>query len=240
MAIVKDVSSAMSRNFKLLLYPDNEQHVQAVDKLKELFPDYLGILHKGIEGGKDHWHFAVSVGDVPMRGGTLARKLGLVTEQLEPDCQFIRLVGGRMSGFLIYLTHLNQPDKEQYSPSDLFGSSGMFAEYCKAASKYLRKEVDSQDCVLAVLDWLKWQEGIVRLSYFARWICGTPYFKCANSPLVRGLIQEHNDRIYNAVRKDYIDSVSDSSEKMQALLAYPESFDSNKLVLDPTEFEPLY
>ena len=239
MGVKKDITDCMSRHFKLLLYPDNEQHVIAAAKLRELFPLHLGILHKGQDGGKDHWHFLLVSGDSPVRVGTICRKLGLLKDDLTPDTQFIRLVGGRTSGFLIYLTHLSEPDKEQYSVQDLFGSPVLLAEYGKAASKYLRKEVDTQDCVLAVLDWLKWQEGVVRLSYFARWICGTPYFKCANSPLVRGLIQEHNDRIYNAARKDYLDSISDSSEKMQAKLSYPETFDQLP-ALDPDEFEPLY
>ena len=236
----KDFSQAMSRNFKLLLYPDNSQHVEAFTRIQSLYPEHLGILHHGIEGGKDHWHIAVTVGDTPCRVGTLCRKLGLLTEQLEPDTQFVRLIGGRIGGFLVYLTHLSEPDKEQYSASDLFGSSSMLAEYGRAASKLQRKEIDTQDCVLAVLDWLKWQEGVVRLSQFARWICNSPYFKCANSPLVRGLIQEHNEKIYNSARNDFLDSLgsSYSSEKVQGRLAYPETLALPDL--DPDEFEPLY
>lgn len=239
MGTKQDISGVLSRSFKLLLYPDNEQHVEAANKLQVLFPEYLGIMHIGQEEGKDHWHFAIKTGENPMRAGTVCRKLGLVKDDLTPDTQFIRLIGGRIGGFLIYMTHLNQPDKEQYNASDLFGSTALKIEYGKAATKYQRKQVDTQDCVIAVLDWLKWQDGIVRLSYFARWICDTPYFKCANSPLVRGLIQEHNDRIYNLARKDYLDSISDSVEKMQAKLAYPESFEQLP-ALNPDEFEPLY
>lgn len=238
MGVKKDITEVMTRTVKLLLYPDNEQHVSAFDNLKELFPDFIAILHKGYDGKKDHWHIACRLGDTPVRVGTFCRKIKLIKDDLEPDIQFVRLIGGRLSGFLVYLTHLSEPDKEQYSAADLFGSSGMLAEYGKAATKFIRNEIDMQDAVIAVLDWLKYQEGIVRLSSFARWICGTPYFKASSSPLVRGLIQEHNERIYNAARKSYLDDISDSAVRMQGMLAYPETFDSS--VLQVEDFEPLY
>lgn len=239
MGVKKDFSKVMSRQFKVLLYPDNELHVAAVAALRAKYPEHLGILHRGHEDTKDHWHFAVCVGDNPMRLGTFCRSLGLITEELEPDTQFVRLIGGRLDRFLVYLTHLSEPDKEQYSASDLFGSSTLLSRYGQAATKWMKKEIDMSDAVLAVLDWCKYQEGVIHLTSFARWICGTPYFKASSSPLVRGIIQEHNQRIYDAARRDYINQMSDSVERMQAVLAYPECSDElPQFELD--EFEPLY
>lgn len=217
-----DPTSKTSRNFKLLLYPDNPAHNEALAIIKADYPEHIGILHNANPDRKQHYHIALSF-EVPKMLKTVARDLGLVSDLGEPDCQFVRVCDGRLSRFLVYLTHLDQPDKEQYQASELFGSSYFLAEYGKAATKFLRNEFDMADCVLACLDWLRMQDGIVSMWSFARWICNTPYFKASSSPLVRSCIEEHNQKIYNAMRKKYVDQITEGSEKMQAILNYPEA-----------------
>lgn len=218
-----DPTSKQSRNFKFLLYPDNPQHIQVLDMIKMMYPEHIGILHNENPERKAHYHIAVSL-DKPKMLKTVAKEVGLVSDLGEPDCQFVRLCDGRLSRFLVYLTHLDQPDKEQYTPSQLFGSSGLLADYGKAATKFLRNEIDMADSVLACLDWIRGNhENVVTMTAFARWVCQTPYFKASSSPLVRCCIEEHNQRIYNAYRKEYISRVSDGQQQLNAILQYPEA-----------------
>lgn len=169
-----------------------------------------------------HYHVAVTF-DKPKMRKTVAREIGLMSDLGEPDCQFVRVCDGRLSRFLVYLTHLDQPDKEQYPASLLFGSSYLLAEYGKAATKFLRNEFDMADCVLACLDWLRMQDGVVTMNAFARWICNTPYFKASSSPMVRACIDEHNQRIYDFYRKKHMAEVVEGNEKLQLLMQYPQS-----------------
>lgn len=217
-----DPSSVQSRNFKLLLYPDNELHVAALAAVKDNFPEYIGILHDQNPEAKPHYHVAFKL-EKPQMLGTVARKLGLITDLGEPDLQFVRPCDGRFDRFLVYLTHLDQPDKEQYDASALFGSSALISDYGRAATKFLRSEFDMADCVLACLDWIRGHEGIVTMTGFARWICGTPYFKASASPIVRACIEEHNQRIYNSYRSEYIKDVANGVDKFNALMQYPEA-----------------
>ena len=223
MGRTKKPEKVQSRNFKVLLYPDNSDHVKVLETLKTVFPEHIGILHDANEERKQHYHVGFKL-DKPLELGTVCRKLGMVDEMLLPDLQFIRVCDGRFDRFLVYLTHLDDQNKEQYAASELFGSSGLISDYGRAATRWMRKEFDMSDCVLACIDWIRNKgDQVITMTSFARWICNTPYFKASSSLLVRSCIEEHNMRIYNAYRSDYLSSMADSQEKYQALLQYPEA-----------------
>ena len=218
-----DPTSVQSRNFKFLLYPDNPKHCEVLESIKMMFPEYIGILHNANPERKEHYHIAVSL-EVPKMLKTIAKDVGLLTDLGEPDCQFVRVCDGRLSRFLVYLTHLDQPDKEQYDAKSLFGSSALLSDYGRAATKFMRNEIDMPDAVLACLDWIRSNhENVVTMTAFARWVCTTPYFKASSSPMVRMCIDEHNQRIFNAYRKDYISRISDGTQQLNAILQYPEA-----------------
>ena len=147
----KDPSSIQARNFKFLLYPDNIVHVNALNYIMKTYPNYIGITHDQNPDNKAHTHLVLSL-TAPKMLKTIAKECGFVDDLGLPDCQFVRPVDGRLDRFLVYLTHLDQPDKEQYPASKLFGSSSMLAAYGKAATKFMRNEFDMSDCVLACLD----------------------------------------------------------------------------------------
>lgn len=224
MAKTKKPEKVQSRNFKLLLYPDNEQHVEVLSKVKELFPDHIGILHDLNPERKPHYHVGFTVGNAPMELGTICRKLGFVNDLREPDMQFVRVLDGRMDTFLVYLTHMDDTSKEQYPSTSLFGSNVMLMQWGRAATRFQRNEFDMSDCIIACLDWIRGRyDQVISITSFTRWICNTPYFKASSSPLVRACIEEHNNRIYNASRADYIRNLSESAEKHAAILQYPET-----------------
>lgn len=214
------LENPQSTNFKLLLYPDNPVHSEAIQKLQVDFQENcLWIEHvsfdidgnKILDGtGKPHIHFAVKL-DKPVRQGALCKKLGLIDPDSGlPDTQFIRVVSGRFDKWLLYLTHVNQPDKEQYSIRDLKGSRDLLIQYQRALLDYETSELSTRDCVKACLDWIRMQgDRIISSSDFAWWIITTPYFKVRSDRLVLSCIQEHNDKIYALMRRDNISAFSD-------------------------------
>lgn len=233
----KDPSSIQARNFKFLLYPDNIVHVNALNYIMKTYPNYIGITHDMNPDNKAHTHLVLAL-NAPKMLKTIAKECGFVDDLGLPDCQFVRPVDGRLDRFLVYLTHLDQPDKEQYPASKLFGSSSMLSAYGRAATKFMRNEFDMSDCVLACLDWISSQAFIIKTAYFARWLCSTPYFKAGTSPLVRAAIDEHNQAIYRKARDTYIDMVADGQQQLNLRVQYPEAAPPDKLpVLDPDELE---
>lgn len=159
----KNPLAVQARNFKFLFFPDCPEHMEWFKNVKAMFPDHIGILHDQNPERKPHYHVAVHLNG-PMMMQTICNAVGMVNELGQPDAQFIRFLDGRLNGFLVYLTHLSEPQKEQYSASALFGSSYMLAEYGKAATKFVRNELDMSDCVLGCLDWISNQRG-----YIIRW-----------------------------------------------------------------------
>ena len=215
----ESAENPQSTNWKLLLYPDNEVHSKAIQTLQVDFQACcLWIEHfsydldgnKILEGsGKPHLHFAVKL-DKPVRQGALCKRLGLLdSDSGLPDIQFIRPVSGRFERWLVYLTHISEPDKEQYSVKDLHGSSALIAQYERAALDYQTSELSTRDCVRACMEWIRQQgDRIIKSSDFAWWVVQTPYFKARNDRLVLSCLQEHNDIIYSKQREETISAFS--------------------------------
>ena len=115
-----------SRYFKLLLYPDNAQHKLLIDNIlrgyyifdESTVWDYIGILHTSFDDDgkpeKPHYHFYLCF-KYAMRTVALCRRFGFFTDAGMPDDQFVRVITGDFDNALVYLTHLNCPDKEQYT-----------------------------------------------------------------------------------------------------------------------------
>lgn len=221
-----------STNWKLLLYPDNQIHSEVMQKLQtEFLNESLWIEHLSYdldghmisEGqGKPHFHFALKF-DKPVRLGSLCKKIGLVDDGGLPDSQFIRVVSGRFDKWLVYLTHLSQPDKEQYDSSALHGSPVLRAMYEKAALDYMSSELTTRDCVRACLEWINRQgDRLISMQDFSWWIISSPYFKARSDRLVISCIQEHNDRIYAQKRQETISSFSGYTPIQQVSNGLPE------------------
>ena len=116
------------RKFNLILYPDCESHVKALEKIKSEY-DYAYILHDKFSeqelGGKDidendtrekkaHWHVVLNVGKNP-------RWLSAVADDLGISDNYVRQCKNRDNS-LLYLIHYNNPDKYQFSLNDVVGT----------------------------------------------------------------------------------------------------------------------
>lgn len=115
------------RKFRLLLYPDDITHAEAMKKLDEAGYKYAAILHeydiwtdedsdKGEhEAGslkKPHWHVVVKFQNA-IWSTALAKSLG-IGENYVRDCK-------NLDGALLYLVHANNLDKYQYDLESVFG-----------------------------------------------------------------------------------------------------------------------
>lgn len=134
-----------SRHIKYLLYEDNPQHVQVLENIKADNHAYIGIRHHIVDldgneiiedSGKPHFHVYQAF-DSPVYPAACAKRYGLLDDSGKVSTQFCRCITGRFDNALIYLTHLNSPDKELYPDSDLFGWSILLRQYQAAALAFL-------------------------------------------------------------------------------------------------------
>lgn len=111
------------RNFLFILYPDNESHLQAINKLIDL-PNSLLIKHIAKDKTKEHYH-CILYNDSPQWTSTICNSLGLG----EQDYHFFRSIRDEefkrfktIDDYIIYLTHIFEADKDdKYDINDFVG-----------------------------------------------------------------------------------------------------------------------
>lgn len=136
--------SKKGRVWEIDLYPDCDRHLEILAQLAES-PRAVGILHnRDINGEgapkKPHFHW-LYVFDNPVGQGSV--------EKLFPDLEsnLIQAVNSTKGAYR-YLIHLDNPEKAQYSKSELIGNITL-------AEKYLRTENDEPTEVILLLDMLE-------------------------------------------------------------------------------------
>lgn len=216
-----------TRNFMLLLYPDNPVHVQAADYIESWHNpkrplEYLSILHHDydIEGeeilqgeGKPHYHFVCCFKN-PAYINAFAKKLGLVTDLGEADPQFIQPVR-KLDKALLYLTHAEYPEKEQYSPSDLRGSDTMISKYNRAFLLFMeKKKVTVREALWAFQDWVKHKNCPITSQMIVEFLVHTPYCRFRNERLLYDLVREHNEEIYSYRNRLEISRISEGLQEL--------------------------
>lgn len=192
-----------TRNFCIELYPDNDEHSKAIEKIlnDELYPNncrYCGIIHDSdifletteshIEGEikKLHWHFVLSTRSAKTRQ-QIAKKLNIEPRFIEP-CEKIK-------GSLTYLVHLNCENKYQYDTSKLVGDN----DYIAYITEQVNKQNINKNFGFKILnDYIKNYDGCLTFSEFNEYAymhgclqqlrTSQLTFKCT--------IEEHN-RLYN-------------------------------------------
>lgn len=215
-----------TRTYKLLLYPDNKQHIQVLKRIQRdttYNQFYVGIWHIEhdeknnvvMQGhGKKHCHLLLDLPNA-VYWQALCKKLGFEDEEGNIDCrfcmpvsvsieqktgQFVKDRRGSLERGYIYLIHLNTPDKEQYNISDLWGAPEKLQNAYTAIQGYLSKNISMSACVYMALDWINKQSGLISYKDFTEWLCNSPYFKCQSSPLVRAVLDEHNRKYFRRVQ----------------------------------------
>lgn len=136
-----------SSNFFLELYPDNFEHIIALDLLEKSGYQYSAILHdKDVQKDdptkpvKPHWNIVICF---PRQRDlhVVAQELGIEERWLEP-CRN-RVASER------YHCHLDHPDKFQYDPADIIGP---LADQVRAHYEGGKTEDDKVRSLLWLLD----------------------------------------------------------------------------------------
>ena len=134
-----------SRKHCLLLYSDNQEHMEALEKIKLMY-DCAYILHdKDVVGEsgeilKPHYHIVIST-DNQTWNTAIASELGIETRFLQ------KLQNEKRA--LEYLIHWNTPNKYQYDIKEVAGN------LVKRLERYLQEEVPESVKVLKIISYIE-------------------------------------------------------------------------------------
>lgn len=112
----KDIEKFRAKSFNLVLYPEDESHVKALERIKSTY-DYAYILHDmdtddNGEIKKEHWHVVIRFTNARWNTA-LAKDLGITPNYIEESQSFKKS--------LLYLIHYYEPEKYQYSIDCVYG-----------------------------------------------------------------------------------------------------------------------
>ncbi len=171
-----------SRNWLLLLYPDNEEHSAVLDgKLDELDWDYCGRIHDEDPGIKPHHHVIVAFKD--------GRQKADVAADLALDPRWLRRVHS-IKKAMRYLCHKDNPEKHQYSADGIYGTIAdrAIAQCSKGDA------ISEQEGVLKVHQIIDNWEGFITVSKLLPVICAEgvySHYRRLGHSIFR-MIEEHN------------------------------------------------
>lgn len=166
-------------------YLDNERHIKALEFVRKNYSEYAYILHQPeSDEKKEHYHVVVRFKNY--RWNTA------LAEELDVEINMFEKVRG-LDNALIYLTHIREPDKIQYSVEDI---EGPFQSKVKRLIQTDGK--DNTDKAKDIVDWINSQPR--EISYNAL------FYYCSQNglygELVRAMklfsciLEEHNRNYY--------------------------------------------
>jgi len=195
----KKNSKFYNRNFLLLLYPDNEQHINALNTVIRLYSDYAFILHNKDEFlenqdiecveidelldshilKKEHYHVVIKFQN--------ARYRSSVAKELEIEERFVRTAN--LDASLLYLIHFDDEDKFQYSVDDVQGTLKLRLQKLIA-----NRGKDEDTKVLDLLDHIDATTTTISISYFSRYCASNGMWDVyrRGASIFNACIFEHN------------------------------------------------
>lgn len=193
-----NIEKYRGRVHMILLYPDNEAHVEALDRISKSY-DYAAILHdkdiwtaedeaknpehKAGELKKPHYHVVVRTGNNATWNTALCKELGI-------DLKFCEQVKV-LERALQYLIHYNDSDKAQYEVDAVFGSMKV-----KLAESINKVEKSEGEKVVELINFITSYNGRLRVTDFATYCAKEGYwseFRRSGSIFCK-MIEEHNER----------------------------------------------
>lgn len=184
------------RKYVAVLYPEDETHVAAMEKLKSGGYDYAAILHdsdvyesdgenhKKGDLKKPHWHVVIRFSPNALWNTAVAKALGIEPNYLE-KCR-------NLNRALLYLIHKDNPEKFQYDLEQVQGSQPLLT----ILSKLLTEE-DEGLRVLSIIKMVEDEPGIISPTEMLRKACKDGYYGEFRrmGHWAKDIILEHNERI---------------------------------------------
>lgn len=206
-----------SRVHMILLYPDNENHVEVLRKISKSY-DYAGITHdrdtwteedekknpEHKQGAlkKEHIHIVLRTSNATWNTA-ICKELGLE----EKFCEQVKNIDRALQ----YLLHYNEPDKTQYSLDDVYGGLRT-----KLAESIQRNEKSEGEKVVELIDYIEKQDGLITIKSFASYCASQGYwseFRRSATIFIK-IIEEHNSK-YRVTAQINAGAYEDA--KMQAM-----------------------
>ena len=179
------------RKFVAVLYPDNENHVAAIEKLLSGGYNFAGIKHdkdtweegekEGHEVGdpkKPHWHVVLRFKNA-VWNTSIAKELGIEPRMLEA-CKDV-------DASLLYLVHAAHPKKYQYDHEEVFGP-------LKLKLATLLADTDEGTRALGIADIIDYHPGPIGYSELLRKAVAAGLYPDLRrmGTFAVGLLREHN------------------------------------------------
>lgn len=180
----------------LLLYPENEQHVAAMEKIAKSY-DYAAIQHdrdkwteedeeknpghKAGEAKKAHWHIVLRTQNATWNTA-LCKELGIEERLCEQAKNCDRA--------LQYLIHYNDTDKTKYDIEEVFGTMAG-----KLKESINREEKTESEKILGILEHIDTYDKPISVRHLAGWCAENGYwseFRRAGSIILK-IAEEHNE-----------------------------------------------
>lgn len=178
-----EVVKFRSAKMRLLLYPDDPEHVKALETIKENY-EYAYILHEPEEDTKKpHWHVVLRFKNAQWNT-SIAKNLGISLNYIR-NCN-------NLDKALQYLIHYNEPDKKQYDISCVVGS---LVDRLKVSLNKKERTEDEEAKIL--IDYIINQSEIISFTKFAQYCVNNGYWATyrRGQNIFRLLITEHNDEL---------------------------------------------
>lgn len=184
-----------ARVHMLLLYPDNESHVEVLSKITKSY-DYAGITHnrdtwtaedekknpehKQGELKKEHIHIVLRTPNATWNTA-ICKELGLD----EKFCEQVKNIDRALQ----YLIHYNEPDKTQYSVDEVYGGLRI-----KLNESIQKQEKSEGEKVVDLIEYIEKQDTVIGIKQFASYCAKNGYwseFRRSATIFVK-IIEEHN------------------------------------------------
>lgn len=211
----KDIKKRRSKNWCLILYPDNESHCEIFARITNNYfscatilhdQDYVEGLHDNefAENGlkKSHWHILITFENaryfLP-----LCEELGLSPEDYHLLCEC-----HSVKGYLKYMIHYGYDDKYQYSKEELFCNDDLYMKLVKAMKV---DRVEEEIRVKQIKKWIFDNDSLIDESDLFDFCVDNGYYSDyrRSSIIFHKLLLVHNKSILNNISNDKGDFLYD-------------------------------
>ena len=180
----KEIVKFRSAKMRLLLYPDDPSHVQALERIKEDY-DYAYILHEAEEETKKpHWHVVIRFKNAQWNTA-LAKNLGISENYIRNS--------SNLDKALQYLIHFNDVEKKQYDISSVKGS---LVDRLKTSINKSDRTEDEEASIL--IDYIVKSSKRITIAEFSRFCVDNGYWSTyrRGQNIFRLLIKERNEELW--------------------------------------------
>lgn len=220
-----------NRTHLLILYPEDETHMNALKKIEKSY-DYAYILHDKDrdENGnikKSHYHVVIRFTNQTWNSA-VAKELNIAENYLEEPRNF--------DNALMYLIHFNDVDKYQYNIDDVKGP----------LKKRLREKINSVDKtegekVFELIDYIEKQENIIKVTEFAKYCAINGYWAefRRSGMIFCKMIEEHNSNLNVKMANELLKKNQEQLNKLAEDYRMRKKEENGKWVQATCDFEKI-